>query len=182
MALLLACPAAADEARRRAAQAAALSTDAAVTGDPAAARDRAAAAFTGTETEPGGAVDGRGVPTGGRMRLAAPAPWERDERPAPPGPEAGGMRRGLSTGLVLAGGAALGALQGFLSAGPVGALAGGVLGLGAAWLYTKGQPAAAFGATAGGIIGSFFGGPLGGLVGAGLGAVLGWGLGKLFGL
>ncbi|MDX6768871.1 MAG: hypothetical protein SF051_05015, partial [Elusimicrobiota bacterium] len=114
------------------------------------------------------------------LARADAAPRDRPE--APPEPAGAPASGRLSTGLVLAGGGALGALQGFLSAGLIGAAAGGLLGVGAAWLYTKGHPAAAFGATAGGIIGTALGGPIGGLIGAVVGAGVGFLLGKLFGL
>ncbi len=184
LAVLLLSPARAEtDAERRAAAAAALSRQGAVAPGAEDARGRADAAFTGTETVEGDdAVSAAGGPRRGRLRLARPAPGERERSEAPPQPAAGPAGGRLSTGLVLAGGAALGALQGFLSAGLIGAAAGGLLGLGAAWLYTKGHPAAAFGATAGGIIGTALGGPIGGLIGAVVGAGVGFLLGKLFGL
>ena len=96
------------------------------------------------------------------------------------GPQAAGRKR-IPTWAVYGGAAVLGALQGGLAAGLAGALGGAVLGLGAAWLYERGDFGGAFGLTAGGIIGSFLGGPLGGLIGAAIGGLIGHALGKLVG-
>ena len=78
----------------------------------------------------------------------------------------------------MAGSAALGALQGWFSAGLLGAAAGAGLGLAAAWLFHKKDYGGAFGITAGAIIGTAFGGPIGGLIGAVVGGILGHFLGK----
>lgn len=183
LALLLLAPVdAADDARNRAVGAADLSVQASSAKGVETMRAGADAAFSGTVIDgEDGAVFGRRS-TSGRLRLARAKAGEPDPLRDPPRPLSAPGRSGVSTGLVLAGGAALGALQGFLSAGLIGAAAGGVLGFGAAWLYSKGHPAAAFGSTAGGIIGSAIGGPLGGLVGAVVGAGLGYLIGGLFGL
>jgi hypothetical protein len=113
------------------------------------------------------------------MKFAKPGPEER--RVEPPMPVEKKEKSGkLATGLMMGGAAVLGGLQGWLSAGLVGAAAGAGLGLAAAWLFHKKDYGGAFGVTAGAIIGTAFGGPIGGLVGAVVGGVIGHFLGKLF--
>lgn len=99
---------------------------------------------------------------------------------APPPPAKDEPRSKLSGGLMMAGAAALGGLQGYLSAGLIGAAAGAGVGLAAAWLFKKKDYGGAFGMTAGAIIGTAFGGPIGGLIGAVVGGIVGHFLGKLF--
>lgn len=127
------------------------------------------------------AQDGQGLRhglAGSPMRLATAGGG-----PVPPPNRGQGAkgRKKIPTWAVYGGAAVLGGLQGFLSAGLAGALGGVVLGLGAAYLYEKGDFGAAFGMTAGGIIGSFLGGPLGALIGGAVGGLIGHFLGKLFG-
>lgn len=168
-----------DGAARRLEGAAALSQAGANAGDPAAARDTAGAALDGNPPSTD-AVDGRGSIKRGlplqKPSLAAstragsdvPLPMSKDDP------------NKLSHGLILGGAAVLGGLQGWFSAGLVGAAAGAGLGLAAAWLFSKKDYGGAFGVTAGAIIGTAFGGPLGGLVGAAIGGIVGHFLGKLF--
>lgn len=181
--LFLVLPAAAEtDAEARAREAAALSRAAAAAPDPAAARARASAAFDGEILPDDPTVSASENQRRKRLRLARAEELKRKPVATPPAPGGETPKSKLSNGLILGGGAALGALQGFFSAGLIGAAAGGVLGLGAAWLYTQGHHAAAFGATAGGIIGAAFGGPIGGLIGAVVGAGVGFLIGKLFGI
>lgn len=183
LAWLLLVPARAEsDAQQRAEEAAALSRAAVQTGDSPGARARAAAAFEGELLPDDAATPADKSGPRRRLRLSSARERHPEARTAPPAPVGAPANKKLSKTLVMAGGGALGALQGFVSAGLVGAAAGGVLGLGAAWLYTHGHHGAAFGATAGGIIGSALGGPIGGLIGAVVGAGLGFLAGKLFGL
>ncbi|MDE2490089.1 MAG: hypothetical protein KGM24_04530, partial [Elusimicrobia bacterium] len=163
-------------------EAAALGGSAAAAGDATLAKEAAAAPFDGGAISPNVvSPDGRSVVRSG-VRLKKPT-----DRPAvkaadipTPGADREPRSRKLSGDLVLGGAAALGGLQGWFSAGLVGAGAGALLGLGAAWLFQKKDYGGAFGATAGGIVGAALGGPLGGVVGAVLGGLLGHVLGRLF--
>lgn len=149
-----------------------------LSGDDASVRERAARPFDGSpESET--VVAGRDR-TGAAV-LARSSPVERAPRKEPPpaGERGAGTSR-LSTGLMMGGAALLGGMQGWFSAGLLGAAAGAGLGLAAAWLFHKKDYGGAFGVTAGAIIGTAFGGPIGGLIGAVVGGVIGHFLGKLF--
>jgi hypothetical protein len=160
--------------------AAAMSQAAAAAPDPAQARDGASAAMDG------GAPNGDSVADDGTRGVKKGVPLTKGAKPslsgpaAPPPPAAKEEGGKLSTGLMMGGAAALGGLQGYLSAGLVGAAAGAGLGLAAAWLFHKKDYGGAFGLTAGAIIGTAFAGPLGGLIGAAIGGIVGHFLGKLF--
>lgn len=172
--LLCAVPARADSAVRQANDAAAVP----LSGDDAAARDAAGRSFDGN---PASETVVTGRDANGSPRLAKAAPVEKAPRKEPP--PAGGKQEGggkLGTGLMMAGAALLGGMQGWFSAGLLGAAAGAGLGLAAAWLFHKKDYGGAFGVTAGAIIGTAFGGPIGGLIGAVVGGVIGHLLGKLF--
>lgn len=167
-------------AQRRLDGTAALSQAAAAAAGDAQAKDASAAAFDGGA--PSGdevAADGRSIKKGIPLRPALAAARPGKDSPPPPAKEKGAAS-GVSTGLILGGAAALGGLQGWFAAGAVGLAAGAALGLGAAWLFHKGDYGGAFGVTAGAIIGTAFGGPIGGLIGAAVGGVVGHFLGKLF--
>lgn len=179
--LLLASFAHGDEtAATRLQGAAALSQAGANASDPAAARDTAGAALDGNARS-ADAVDGRGSIRKGlplqKPDLTAGATRAGADVPNPMSKEDPNK---LSHGLILGGAAVLGGLQGWFSAGLVGAAAGAGLGLAAAWLFSKKDYGGAFGVTAGAIIGTAFGGPLGGLIGAAVGGIVGHFLGKLF--
>lgn len=180
---LLLCPvkAGAEDARQQANDAAYLSRGAAETGDETATRDAAARPFDGSRAEDNTVV-APGV-TRKAARLAKPAAGSLQAKVEPPlsvEKKPDGESK-LSAGLKLGGAAALGGLQGWLSAGLLGAVAGAGMGLAAAWLFHKGDYGGAFGITAGAIIGTAFGGPIGGLIGAVVGGLIGHFLGKLFG-
>lgn len=159
---------------------AALGQSAAAAPDDAQAKDGATAAFDGGAPN-GDAVgpDGRSIQKGIPLRPATAAGHSADDSPPPPGKEKEGPGK-VSSGLMLGGAAVLGGLQGWFAAGAVGLAAGAALGLGAAWLFHKGDYGGAFGMTAGAIIGTAFGGPIGGLIGAAVGGIVGHFLGKLF--
>jgi hypothetical protein len=181
LALLLGpVPARAEGARQQAADAAVLSQGAAGTGDETTASEAAARPFDGNV-----AADKTVVAPGVTRRavsLAKPVAGSTQAKVEPPlGVEQKPEGGKIATGLMLAGGAALGGLQGWFAAGLLGAAAGAGLGLAAAWLYHKKDYGAAFGLTAGAIIGTAFGGPIGGLIGAVVGGLIGHFLGKLFG-
>lgn len=172
--LLRPAPARAIEALPQARDAAAVP----VAGDDASRRESAAAPFDGNPASQTSVVgrDSTGAPV-----LAKTAPRDRAARPEPPAaPEKEGGRSRLSAGLMLAGAGLLGGLQGWFSAGLLGAAAGAGLGLAAAWLFHKKDYGGAFGVTAGAIVGTAIAGPVGGLVGAVVGGLLGHFLGKLF--
>ena len=180
--LLLAVSASAETpaAKQRLDGAAAISQAGAVAPTDLQARDAAGAAFEGGA--PGGdavGADDRTVKKGIPLKPALSVAHAGKDAPPPPAEEK--PRAGkLSSGLMLGGAALLGGLQGWFAAGLVGAAAGAVLGLGAAWLFHKGDYGGAFGVTAGAIIGTALAGPLGGVVGAVVGGVVGHFLGKLF--
>lgn len=182
LALLLGpLPARAEGARRQADDAAVLSKGAAAAGDETSVREAASRPFDGGAAEDTTVV-APGV-TRKAARLAKPAAGSLSAKVEPPlavekKPDGEGK---LSAGLKLGGAAALGALQGWLSAGLLGAVAGAGMGLAAAWLFHKGDYGGAFGITAGAIIGTALGGPIGGLIGAVVGGLIGHFLGKLFG-
>ena len=164
----------------RAADAAVQASGAAVTltGDDAADRERTSQAFDGNP-EAGAVVAGR--ETTGKARLIKFSRVEKPRRKEPPpagGTEPGGSK--LSSGIMMAGAALLGGMQGWFSAGLLGAAAGAGLGLAAAWLFNKKDYGGAFGVTAGAIIGTALGGPIGGVIGAVVGGLVGHFLGKLF--
>lgn len=179
--LLLAALAHGEGAASRA-QGAAISGQAAVEApDSTQAKDAADAAFEGGPLhEDAVADDGRRVIKKG-IPLSKPGALSVAAKDAPPAPSRASPTGGkLTTGLVLGGAAALGGLQGFLTAGLFGAVAGAGLGLAAAWLFHKRDYGGAFGVTAGAIIGTAIGGPVGAIVGAAVGGLLGHFLGKLF--
>lgn len=169
------CPAArAHDARSQAVDAAALP----VSGDDASVREGAARPFDGN---PASETVVAGRDRTGAAVLAKSSPVERaPKKEPPPAGEAGAGSSRLSTGLMMGGAALLGGMQGWFSAGLLGAAAGAGLGLAAAWLFHKKDYGGAFGVTAGAIIGTAFGGPIGGLIGAVVGGVIGHFLGKLF--
>ncbi len=74
--------------------------------------------------------------------------------------------------------AGAGGLQGFLTAGLAGALAGAGIGLVAAMLLRKGHTGASLGMMAGSAVGMMLGGPLGAVIGAVIGGLLGHFIGK----
>lgn len=180
--LLAAVPARADTpaAQQRLDGAAAISQAGAGAPTDLQARDAAGAAFDGGAPN-GDAVgaDGRTIKKGIPLKPALAVAHPGQDAPPPPAAEKPHGSK-LSSGLMLAGAAFLGGLQGWFAAGLVGAAAGAALGLGAAWLFHKGDYGGAFGMTAGAIIGTALGGPVGGLVGAVVGGVVGHFLGKLF--
>ncbi|MBI2385928.1 MAG: hypothetical protein HYV14_07930 [Elusimicrobia bacterium] len=149
-----------------------------LSGGDAAAREAAGRSFDGN---PASETVVAGRDANGSPRLAKAAPIERPAKKEPPpaGKDANGGSK-LTSGLVMGGAALLGGLQGWFSAGLLGAAAGAGLGLAAAWLFHKKDYGGAFGVTAGAIIGTAFGGPIGGLIGAVVGGVIGHFLGKLF--
>lgn len=170
---LVAAPSQAVDARVQARDAAV-----APSGDEATVREGAGRTFDGNDASQT-AVAGRD--SRGRPLLAKSAPVER--RAAAEPPSAGGKSEGgskLGTGLILGGAAALGGLQGWFTAGLLGAAAGAGLGIAAAWLFHKKDYGGAFGVTAGAIVGTALGGPIGGLIGAVVGGLIGHFLGKLF--
>lgn len=181
LALLLGpAPVQAHDARNEARNAAALSDSADEEDDDDAARDAAARPFDANAAQDRTVV-APGV-TRGAKPLARPGPASREPKVEPPlGVEKKPGKSKISSGLVMAGAAALGGLQGWFAAGLLGAAAGAGLGLAAAYLFHKKNYGAAFGVTAGAIIGTAFGGPIGGLIGAVVGGVVGHFLGKLFG-
>lgn len=169
----------ADDAKRQARDASLLSNGAVESGDLTGAREGAAIPFDG------GVPSDQTVVAPGVTRKAKPlaksAAGTRELRTEPPpGVEKKPDGGKLSSGLVMGGAALLGGLQGWFSAGLIGAAAGAGLGLAAAWLFHKKDYGGAFGVTAGAIIGTAFGGPIGGLIGAVVGGVIGHFLGKLF--
>ncbi|MCR4294221.1 MAG: hypothetical protein NUW21_01705 [Elusimicrobia bacterium] len=173
--LLCSAPARAENAERQARDAAVVP----LSGDDASVRERAARPFDGSP-ESQTVVAGRNRT--GTAVLARSSPAERAPRKEPPpigGKDAGSSR--LSSGLMMGGAALLGGLQGWFSAGLLGAAAGAGLGLAAAWLFHKKDYGGAFGVTAGAIVGTALGGPIGGLIGAVVGGVIGHFLGKIFG-
>ncbi len=181
LALLLGpAPALAQGARQQADNAAVLSQGAVDTGDETTTREAAARPFDGSLAEDNTVV-APGV-TRKAARLSKPAPGSLQAKVEPPlGVEtkhSSGSK--LTSGLVMGGAALLGGLQGWFSAGIIGAAAGAGLGLAAAWLFHKKDYGGAFGVTAGAIIGTAFGGPIGGLIGAVVGGIIGHFLGKLF--
>jgi hypothetical protein len=161
--------------------AAGLSQSAAAAPGDAQAKDASAAAFDGGAPNGDEVADGgagsvkKGIP----LRPASAAKLPGKDSPPPPASEKKSSGN-ISTGLMLGGAALLGGLQGWFSAGLIGAAAGAGLGLAAAWMFHKGDYGAAFGMTAGAIIGTAFGGPIGSLVGAVVGGLVGHFLGKLF--
>lgn len=176
--LLCPAPARAGDARSEVHDAAVLSAAGAAAPDENAAKERASEPFDGG-AESDTVVDGRGTtrpaerfstPTAGALITKVEPPPAVEKKP-------GG---GLSTKLQMAGGAIIGGLQGFFTAGLFGAIAGAGLGLAAAWLFHKGDYGASFGVTAGAIIGSALGGPIGAIIGAVLGGLIGHFLGKRF--
>lgn len=179
--LLLAVFARADDASTHARDAAVLSQAAVQASDPAQAKDAAAAAFEGRIPEENAVSDdGRRVVKKG-IPLSKPGAFAAFSKSAPPAPGADRpSEKKLTTGLVMGGAAVLGGLQGFLTAGLLGAAAGAALGLAAAWLFHKRDYGGAFGVTAGAVIGTALGGPLGAVVGAAIGGLIGHFLGKLF--
>ncbi|MDP3542815.1 MAG: hypothetical protein Q8T11_10165 [Elusimicrobiota bacterium] len=172
--LLCAAPARAENAESQARDAAVVP----LSGDDASVRESAARPFDGSpESET--VVAGRDR-TGAAV-LARSSPVERASKKEPPlAGEQGARSSKLSTGLMMGGAALLGGMQGWFSAGLLGAAAGAGLGLAAAWLFHKKDYGGAFGVTAGAIIGTALGGPIGGLIGAVVGGVIGHFLGKLF--
>ena len=149
-----------------------------LSGDDAAAREAAGRSFDGN---PASETVVAGRDRSGAARLAKATPPERTAKKEPPPAgekEPGGSK--LSSGLMMGGAALLGGLQGWFSAGLLGAAAGAGLGLAAAWLFHKKDYGAAFGVTAGAVIGTALGGPIGGLIGAVVGGAIGHLLGKLF--
>jgi hypothetical protein len=163
----------------------------------AAAATRPAAdearALAGTTLDGGAIRPPEEIPPSAQRRIAEistldPAPPQRAPRPprdvGPPSaaPVSGpfDLMKRIPPWAVYTGAAVLGGVQGYLSAGLFGAAGGVVLGLGAAALYQRGDPAAAFGWTLGGIVGAALGGPIGALLGAAVGAVAGHFLGALF--
>ena len=181
LALLLGpVPARAEGARKQAADAAVLSQGAATAGDATGAREAAAQSFDGNPAEDNTVV-APGV-TRKAARLSKPAPGSLQAKVEPPlgvetKPSSGSK---LTSGIIMGGAALLGGLQGWFSAGILGAAAGAGLGLAAAWLFHKKDYGGAFGVTAGAIIGTALGGPIGGLIGAVVGGLIGHFLGKLF--
>ncbi len=177
--LLYPAPARAEDAKGQVQNTSLLSGAAAGAGDATATHEAAARPFDGnlaadtTVIAPG--------QTRASSRLAKPTPAEFSAKIEPPlGVEKKSDEPSIKTGIMMAGSGALGALQGWFTAGLVGAAAGLGLGLAAAWLFHKKDYGGAFGVTAGAIIGTAFGGPIGGLVGAVVGGILGHFLGKLF--
>lgn len=179
--LLLAALAHGEGAAERA-QGAAIAGQAAVEApDREQAKDAADAAFEGGPLhEDAVADDGKRVVKKG-IPLSKPGALAAAAKGAPPAPGQDSPTGGkLSTGLVMGGAALLGGMQGFLSSGLLGAVAGAGLGMAAAWLFHKKDYGGAFGVTAGAIIGTAFGGPIGAVVGAVVGGLIGHFLGKLF--
>lgn len=180
LALLLGpAPAQAEDARTQAQNAAAMSDSADDEDDDDAVRETAARPF-----DANAAADRTVVAPGvtrGAKPLSKAGPGAREPRVEPPLAVEKKPKSRISSGLVMAGAAALGGLQGWFAAGMLGAVAGAGLGLAAAYLFHKKDYGAAFGVTAGAIIGTAFGGPIGGLIGAVVGGVIGHFLGKLFG-
>lgn len=137
-----------------------------------------AAAECGAPPENAVDADGRTIRRRKIRYSDAPAGPQTTRVPAPPSAPAeekkgffnGPMGLGLSAGL--------GALQGWFTHGLKGALAGGVIGLAAAYLFQKGDIGGFAGVSIGAIIGSFLGGPIGALIGAALGGVAGHFIGK----
>ncbi|MDD5304737.1 MAG: hypothetical protein PHS14_16705, partial [Elusimicrobia bacterium] len=165
---------------RQADDAAVLSGGAAEAGDETTAREAAARPFDGSPAEDKTVV-APGV-TRPAARLAKPTASSLQAKIEPPlGVEKKPEDGKITTALILGGAAVLGGLQGWFSAGLLGAAAGAGLGLAAAWLFHKKDYGGAFGVTAGAIIGTAFGGPIGGLIGAVVGGLIGHFLGKLFG-
>lgn len=177
--LLCPAPAQAEDARNQAQNAAVLSDSADENDDDDAVRDTAARPFDANAAQDRTVV-APGV-TRGAKPLAKAGPGAREPKVEPPLGVEQKPKSKISSGLVMAGAAALGGLQGWFAAGLLGAAAGAGLGLAAAWLFHKKDYGAAFGVTAGAIIGTAFGGPIGGLIGAVVGGVVGHFLGKLFG-
>jgi len=166
--------------RQRLEDAAALSQAAAGAETPAQAKDAAAAALDG------GPTHGDAVADDGTRRIKKGIPLSKPTnltvagKDAPPPPSKDEPHSRLTAGLTMAGAALLGGMQGWFSAGLLGAAAGAGLGLAAAWLFHKKDYGGAFGVTAGAIIGTALGGPIGGLIGAVVGGLVGHFLGKLF--
>jgi hypothetical protein len=162
--------------------AAGLSQSAAGAPTDSAAKDGAAVAIEGGVPN-GDAVADDGTRTirpGAQLSPASPTANASLKNIPPPPSKPATTANKISTGLMLGGAAFLGGLQGWLAAGVAGAAAGAALGLGAAWLFHKGDYGGAFGMTAGAIVGTALGGPLGGLIGAAVGGLAGHFLGKLF--
>ncbi len=177
--LVGASPARAGDAKKQARDAALLSNGAVEAGDLTGSREAAARPFDGGVTSDQTVV-APGV-TRKASPLARPVIGTREAKAEPPlGVEKNPDGSKLTSGLILGGAALLGGLQGWFSAGLIGAAAGAGLGLAAAWLFHKKDYGGAFGVTAGAIIGTALGGPIGGLIGAVVGGVIGHFLGKLF--
>ena len=156
---------------------AALSQAAAGAFDAGQAKDAADAAFNGGTTNGDSIPDGtnsikKGIP----LTAATIGQSPGEDVPTPPSEEEKPKR--LSSGLMLAGAAALGGLQGWFTAGAIGLAAGAGMGLAAAWLFHEKDYGGAFGVTAGAIVGAVFGGPIGSLIGAAVGGLVGHFLGK----
>jgi len=100
--------------------------------------------------------------------------------PAPQLPSSVEGQKKIPTWAAYAGSGALGALQGGLSAGLLGAAGGAVIALAITNRYMKGDYGGAIGISAGAIIGTAIGGPLGGLIGGVIGGVVGHFIGRLF--
>ena len=179
--LLMAALAHGEDASTRARGAAIVGQAAVEASDAVQAKDAADVAFEGgalrsdAVADDGKRVVKKGIPLSRPGALAAAA---KSAPPAPGRDQPTGGR--LSTGLIMGGAGLLGGMQGFLTAGLLGAAAGAGLGLAAAWLFHKKDYGGAFGVTAGAIIGTALGGPLGAIVGAVVGGVVGHFLGKLF--
>lgn len=167
------------DAHHQAGDAAALSEAAAEAGDLTGSREAAARPFDANRSEDNTVV-APGV-TRKSVRLSKPT-GEKAAKVVVPAPVEKKKEEGskLTSGLIMGGAAVLGGLQGWFSAGLLGAAAGAGLGLAAAWLFHKKDYGGAFGVTAGAIIGTAFGGPIGGLIGAVVGGIVGHFLGKLF--
>lgn len=178
--LLVPAPARAADAKEQVRNAAAQSDEADDEDDDDAVSERAARPFDAN------AASDRTVVAPGVTRKASPLARSvvgaKEPKVEPPAVvEKKPSKSKISSGLVMAGAAALGGLQGWFAAGLLGAVAGAGLGLAAAYLFHKKNYGAAFGVTAGAIIGTAFGGPIGGVIGAVVGGVIGHFLGKLFG-
>ncbi|MBI3288635.1 MAG: hypothetical protein HYZ74_03855 [Elusimicrobia bacterium] len=135
-----------EDAKTQVRQAAGLSAAGAGAADDTGAKTAASRPFDGGN-EGGSVVDGRG--TTRRANLVHYTPIEPGTHPEPPAIEKKAESPGISNKLVMAGAAALGGLQGWFSAGLLGATSGAGLGLVAAWLFSKKDYGGAFGVMAG---------------------------------
>lgn len=149
-----------------------------------------------TSVQSGLTIDGSGMNRGGGMVNAAGAAkkayalgYAKGRKsnlvvaasgvPAPDGKEAEpGFK--IPNWAVYGGAAVLGAVQGFFSGGPIGAVIGMGLGLAGAHLFKKGNYGASIGITVGAMIGTMFGGPIGAIIGGLIGGLIGHFIGKLF--